>query len=186
MPSTTANSLFLMNYREKKIPEPILNNVITYENFGKDIIWLSSEGFVYRSNSNGKILQVFNSKPLKTPESIKNFIFSPDNKKIAYSSDFEIWIFFLEQQDCQPQKAMGEKVFLTRFSKKIDNCFWLTSHYLIFNVDNKIKIAEIDDRDRINIIELCEFKNPQLFFNQNDKKLYILSEGNLYQSKKLY
>ncbi len=101
---------------------------------------------------------------------------SSDKKKIVEFNNYEIWVSFLET---------GEKVFLTRFSEKIGKVFWLTSHYLIFNVEDKIKIAEIDDRDRINIIDLAEFKSPEIFWSEIDKKLYISSEGKLYLSENL-
>jgi hypothetical protein len=42
---------------------------------------------------------------------------------------------------------------------------------------------EIDERDKINIYDLAEFKEPKIFFN--DKKLYLLSEENLYASEPL-
>jgi len=114
-----------------------------------------------------------------------NFSFSPDLKKIVYFNNHEIWILFLEEKLGQPQKKVGEEIFLTRFSEKIGEVFWLTSHYLIFNTGNKIKIAEIDDRDRIQTWDLREFQSPKIFFNQKNKKLYLLGEGNLYVSENL-
>ena len=109
---------------------------------------------------------------------------SPDFNKILYLGNFEIWIFFLKDNLNQPQKKAGEKVFLTRFSEKIKDCFWLNSGYLIFNTDSKLKIAEIDDRDRINIYDLKDFENPKIFFNGNNKKVYILSNGKFFVSEK--
>jgi len=130
-----------------------------------------------------------NFKKLSAPAN--SFSFSPDLKKIVYFNNYEIWILFLEEKFGQPQKKAGEEIFLTRFSEKIGKVFWLTSHYLVFNTGNKIKIAEIDDRDRINIVDLfsikgqVKFENSKIFWNKNEKKLYILSEENLFVSKKL-
>jgi len=64
-------------------------------------------------------------------------------------------------------------LFLTRFSEKIGRIFWLTNDYLIFNVGDKIKIAEIDSRDQLNVIDLAEFNSPQIFWSQKDGKLYV-------------
>lgn len=111
--------------------------------------------------------------------------FSPDKKKLVYLSNSEVWVLFLKDELGQPQKRAGERLLVARFSEKISQVFWLTNHYLIFTTGDKIKIAEIDDRDGINIIDFAEFKSPQIFFNQTDKKLYVLSEGNLYTSEKL-
>ncbi len=116
-------------------------------------------------------------------ESIKGFESSYDSQKMVYFNDYEIWVLFLEKKYDQPQKEAGEKLFITRFSEKIDNLFWYTSHYLIFNVGDKIKVVEIDDRDKINIVDLAEFKKPKIFWS--NKKLYILSEENLYVSEEL-
>ncbi len=118
-------------------------------------------------------------------EPVKNFKFSPDSKKLLYFNDYEIWILFLEKITDSPQKEAGDQLFLTRFSEKIDEVFWYTNHYFIFNTGGKIKIAEIDDRDKINIVDLTNLKEPKIFWNQNNKKLYLLSEENLYTSEKL-
>jgi len=116
-------------------------------------------------------------------ESIKDFKSSPDLQKMVYFNDYEIWVLFLEKKYDQPQKENGEKLFITRFSKKIDNLFWYTGHYLIFNVGDKIKVVEIDDRDKINVVDLAEFKDPKIFWS--NKKLYVLSEESLYVSEEL-
>ncbi len=118
-------------------------------------------------------------------EPIKEVKISPDFKKLVYFSDSEIWILFLEEKFDHPYKKAGERLFLTRLSEKINQVFWYTSHYLIFVAGDKIKIAEIDDRDKINIVDFTEFKDPKIFFNQSDKKIYILSERNFYSSEKL-
>lgn len=143
----------------------------------QDFIFLRESQTLYRFNPDSKSFEKFF-------EPIKDLKISPDYKKIVYFSDYEIWILFLD--DYPPTfHRRGDRVFLTRFSEKLGEIFWYTSHYLIFNVEDKIKIAEIDDRDRINIVDIAEFENPKIFFNQNNKKLYILSEGNLYASDPL-
>lgn len=121
----------------------------------------------------------------KISDSVQDLAFSPDSQKIAYFNNYEISIFFLEQQYGQPQRHAFEKVFITRFSEKIDKVFWLTSHYLIFNAGDKIKVSEIDDRDEINIVDLAVFPNPKIFWNKGEKSLYLLSNGNFYKSSGL-
>ena len=124
-------------------------------------------------------------------ENINFLKISPDLKKIVYFSNSEIWILFLKEVVSQPIKKSGEKVFLVRLSEKINDVFWLNSDYLVFNTGNKIKVAEIDDRDRINMVDIAEFPptinggGPEIFFSQSSKKLYILSNGNLYTSETL-
>lgn len=136
-----------------------------------------------RENS---ILYMFNKEDLFFEELFKpakGFSFSPDKSKLAYFSEHEIWIIFLEKRYEQPQKEIGEKVFINRFSEKIDDLFWLTNYYLVFGTQDKIKICGTDDRSQINTIDLIELKNPKIVFS--NKKLYILSEESLYVSDEL-
>jgi len=113
---------------------------------------------------------------------------SSDKQKVIDASAYEIRVLFPEKENpLFPHSTLfpHREVFIARFSKKIGNIFWLTDHYLIFSVGNKIKIAEIDDRDKINIIDLAEFKDPEIFWDEKNKNLYVLSEGKLYLSKNL-
>lgn len=137
----------------------------------------------------GQTLYLFNPNPKsfeKFFDDIEDLKISPDVKKMVYFSNSEIWIMFLKEKYEQPPKKAEEKLFMLRLSERINDVFWLNSDYLIFNVATKIKIAEIDERDRINIIDIAEFENPEMFFNQSQKKLYILSNGNLYVSEILF
>lgn len=119
---------------------------------------------------------------------------SPDSTKLAYFSDSEIWVLFLKAEGLsQPLKTMGDKVFVARFSEKIGRVFWLTNHYLIFSCGDKIKVAEIDDRDKINIVDLVDLKSQEtqnnsnnytdFYFSRRDHKVYILNNGSLYVSE---
>lgn len=143
-----------------------------------DSLLLKENEDLYLFNPETKAFEKFFEKNKKLKS-------SPDLEKVVYSSDFELWILFSKEQHNQPSKKANEKLFLTRFSEKIGEIFWFGSHYLIFNSGNKIKIIEIDERDKINIVDLAEFKEPKIYFNQTDKKLYLLSDGNLFFSEKL-
>ena len=147
-----------------------------------EIIILGSQIFLQENN----VLYIFNKTQKsfeKFFEPIKDQSLSPDYKKIVYFNDYEIYILFLEKQYDQPEKETNEQLFLTRFSEKIENLFWYTNYYLIFNLGDKIKVIEIDERDKINIYILAQFKNPEIFWA--NKKLYILSEKKLYSSEEL-
>jgi hypothetical protein len=213
--SRTLNEI---NYIEKKILEPITENVLTATIINKDIYYIDIEGFVIKSDLSGNKeklniipfglkqetkyeLLIYNdyifikendtlylldddTKSFKKFfEPIKEQKLSSDSKKLVYYNNYEIYVLFLEKQYDPPQKEAKETLFITRFSEEIKNVFWYTDYYLIFNVGDKIKIAEIDDRDRINIIDLAEFKDSNIFFA--NKKLYVLSEDNLSVSDTL-
>ena len=168
---------------EKEIPKILPDDVLSYQIIQGKVIWLDKKGGFYQDDLEGKL-----PKEL-IAQNIKNFKISPDNKKIVYFNNYEIWILFLEADHVLAHQV-GEKVFLTRFSEKINDILWLNSNYLVFNIGDKIKISEIDDRDRINIIDLVPPTTTggglEMFWNQVDKKLYILTESKLYRSETLF
>lgn len=139
-------------------------------------------------NNNQKVVLdelLLDQETFQILEQMNGFKLSPDSKKLVYFSDYEIWVLFLKEKQNQPLKKAGQKLFLMRLSEKIKDVLWLNSYYLVFSVENKIKISEIDERDRINIIDLVEYENPEIFFNKKDKKLYVLSNEIWYQSQAL-
>jgi|SRR3989344_2314674 len=111
---------------------------------------------------------------------VKDLKISPDGQKILYYNDNEIMYSYLNSKT-------PEKIFLNRFSEKIGDCFWLNDNYLIFDLAGKIVISEIDNRDSINTITLAQAISPsdKILFNQEDEKLYILTENNILVSEKL-
>jgi hypothetical protein len=172
---------YLLKNQEKLTDKPIeIKKDKTYdlEVFG-DFIFLKEDSILYQYNFDSKSFE-------KIFEGLKGLKVSPDFEKLVYFSDFEIWILFLKNQSIAPYHLKREKIFLLRISEKIKDVFWLNSDYLIFNSQDKIKIIEIDDRDKINIFEIGEFENPKFFFNQNKKRIYILSGKNLYFSSPLF
>lgn len=110
---------------------------------------------------------------------------SPDAKKLAISRGSEIWVLYLQDSQDQPSHRAGDKVFLTRLSKDIDNLSWISSHYLAFSTDTDIQAIEVDDRDSVNAAHLAQFSDPKLFWQETLKTLAVLSQGNLYVSEKL-
>jgi len=141
-------------------------------------IFLKEENILFRFDYDLKKFE-------KIFEPIKSLEFSKDSKKLLFFNDYEIWIYYLKDILEQPSKKTGDSQLIARFSEKIDNCFWLNNYYLIFNVGEKLKIAEIDERDRIQIWDSASFQTPEIFLNQNSKELYILSGENLYKSEKI-
>lgn len=195
------------------LPSPLKKEVVALIISGDDVYYLDDSGFLFKNEvrlnlipheikketkyelevfgsnillEENDILYLFNQEQKsfqKLFQPIKSFKFSPDSQKLVYANGHEIWVLFLEKNYNRPQKEKGEKLFITRFSEELGNIFWYTNHYLIFKTNDKIKIAEIDDRDKINIVDLAEFKSPEIFWA--NKKLYVLSETNLYVSEEL-
>ena len=176
-----SGNLFKNNEKLNKDPFPVKQETDYILYVFRDnlpFIFLEENGNLYSFNNDSKSFEKFF-------DGIKGLRISPDQRKLAYFSDSEILILFLEDKPDQPSKKAGEKLSLIRLSERIEDCIWLNSDYVIFVVGNKIRISEIDERDRINIVDLKEYKEPEIFFNENSRKLYILSEGTLYQSETL-
>ncbi len=141
-------------------------------------IFLLEEETMYLFNQDEKIFEKFS-------ENINSLKISPDQKKIAYFSDSEIKILFLEEQTFQPRRQAMETIFLIRLSENIKDVFWINSNYLLFTTNNALKITEIDNRDQVNTIDLVTVENPEIFLNLQTKKLYLLDRGNLFVSEKI-
>jgi len=210
-----------MDLIKKELSLPLLKNVISYRIFNKNIYYLDSAGVLFKSDlafnqreaDSRYRLEIFPGFiSIMEEETLSLYRFNPetgdfekflkarelkmsaDKKKLTLVSSAEIWVLFLAEIFDQPQRKAGETTFLTRFSEKIENIFWLTSHYLIFSAGDKIKITEIDERGRINIVDLT-FKSPggspinpekpTIFLSNSDKKLYLLNNHTLYVSDAL-
>lgn len=146
--------------------------------FFSDFIFLQEDGVLYLLDKENKSWNIIF-------EGLQFIKVSPDNQKLVLSSDHEIQVFFLEENNYQPKIEKGERIFLLRFSEKIRDVFWLNPYYLIFGTENEVKIAEIDNRDKINTVRIAEFENPKIFWEPNQKRVYILSQENLWMSQPL-
>lgn len=161
----------------------ILTKATTTEDF---LVSQKINGESYYLDNSGKL---FKEQQKLTEMSFKTLKISPNFQKLALIQDYEIWLLFIEPQSSQPQRKANEQIYLTRFSKKIGEVFWYNSDYLLFNVGGEIKITEIDNRDRLNVADLIGFKESEtekfkIFFDQNNKKLYILNKENFLVSEK--
>lgn len=121
----------------------------------------------------------------KILDSVDKIKLSPDKRKLGISANSEIWLFFLEDIFEQSPKKSGEKLLLLRLSQKIQDFFWLNNGYLVFNAGQTIKIMEIDNRDKINIVDLAQFSDPEIFWEKVGEKIYVLNQNNLFSSEKL-
>jgi hypothetical protein len=120
---------------------------------------------------------------------VKGADISPDGTEIIYYDDNNIYISPL------PNVPVAKNT-IYKSADKINDCIWLNSSYIIFTSGNKIIISEIDYRGNINSTVLAEtvtisptqqikIENPQIFFNQQEGKLYILTNKTLLVSEKI-
>ena len=146
-----------------------------------NMLFLSTEEetqeILLKFDANKTIQKKFDSSSVLIP--------SPNKRKIAISNDSEIWMYYAEDQNDQPMKKAGDFAFLARYSAQPNNLAWLNDHEIIFTVGNSIKISEIDDRAPLNIADIATYPAPKLFWQEQNKTLTVLSEGNVFVSEKL-
>ncbi|MBN2197663.1 hypothetical protein JW698_00475 [Candidatus Wolfebacteria bacterium] len=118
--------------------------------------------------------------------SAEKFLFSPDNKKIAFlDKNGKINIYFLENFQRGINKKIGEIIELDFYKNlPIKNFFWYkNSSYLFIDYEpsekNKIDFIEIDDRLPINKYTLFE-EVSDFHYEINLNSLYFIRENNLF------
>ncbi|HUW71612.1 MAG TPA: hypothetical protein VMV66_00225 [Candidatus Humimicrobiaceae bacterium] len=173
--------VFKNDLRINETPFPVKPEAeYALEIFSDFIFLVAEDQALYWFSQETKSFEIFFDK-------IKDLKISPDKKKLAFFSSSEVWILFLRDEGV---KKTGEKLFLVRLSEKIGDVFWLNSDYLVLNSGNNLKIVEIDDRDRIQTWDIASTQSfnagGRIYFNGHNKKLYTLSDGNLFTSKKLF
>ncbi len=139
---------------------------------------------------------VFSSVPLEIGETAKTQFaalavqttsprISPDGRKRIYYDSGEIYYIAFE--------GALPPVLVRKSLAKISQVYWLNNDYLIFlegdpsNPSGQVNIiiSEIDTRGNINIVNLTTAIKPQLFFDQQDKKAYILTGKAVLVSERL-
>lgn len=118
-------------------------------------------------------------------DNVQEVIFSSDNKKLLIITSNEIWVLYLEEQKSQPQKQAGQKDLITRLSQEISQAMWhpYDNSHLIFTTRDKITIAEIDDRDKIHLIDFLTAQNPRIQYSAKTKQLYFTNDQKLFNAK---
>jgi hypothetical protein len=169
------------NKEEKLNQEPL---PIEEGEVEKQII-LGNEDILIKQDQNLFLLQKESGIFEKIDENNKLLAFSPDNKNIALANDFELWIYPKENNENQPQIEKNKKFFLTRYSKKINNLFWLNPYYLIFGAGDEINLIETDLRDYAQIWKLGVFQEPKIWFDSKSNQLIVFANNEFFISKSL-
>ncbi len=140
--------------------------------------YLDKLGYFYKENNNLYFFKNGTDDSEKIFDSVNSIRISPDSQKVLYCSDSEIWLL-------QPEKEGLKKTFLLRLSEKINDCLWFDSDYFIFSAGGKIKIAETDIRDKINIAEISDKNSSKIIFTEKTNQLYVLQNKTIFQSELL-
>lgn len=206
----------------------VLKKAAAFKASGNEIIWLGQDGFLKKSDLNGKnteqisqiALKIISKRPysievfsqnifLKENSSlllfdretksfkefygpVKELKLSPDGQKIIYFNDNEIFVYYLNNLPA----GLKNNALLAKLPEKIGDVYWLNSDYIIFNSADKIFVSETDSRGNINTMPLPEtliltdgknikVKMPDIFFDQQNKRLYVLTQNQLTFSDKI-
>ena len=135
-----------------KISESVPSKIITFDSY----IFLKSGKQLYRFSGEKQSFD-------KVSDDVVGLKPSPDANKIVYFNEHEVWIL-----------SNKKKIFLTRLSDTIRDIFWLNPYYLIIQLNDGIKIAEIDNRSNINTYTIFKGGLKKVLYDGDAKVLYIL------------
>lgn len=125
----------------------------------------------------------------KVIDDAQQLTFSIDGKKLLIYNENEIWVRYMENILEQPTKKLGELQIVIHSLEKIGKAFWITDHYLMFNTNGNIKIAEIDDRDKTQVWDFVGLSNdkiiPKIHWDGKLKELFFFNNDSIYSSQSL-
>jgi len=157
-----------------------LSNYRIITNDGRNFLLLADSGELYMLKRGESIFR-------KIAEQVVNAQMSYDNKKITWSSNSEIWVYWLADILIQPYHLADNKELITRFSQKISQViFYPDNEHLAFVIGNQIKIIELDGRDRRNIIDFINTPDPEIYFDEKNGYFYYLTGEQLFRLKLPY
>ena len=165
---------------EALVKEPItINPKSSYE-----IISYWNKVFILE---NKKILSV-----VTEDQQLKNLITSDSEikfngffDKIALYNDSSLWLYLLKDYET-PFFAKTDSLVLINKYNRINDFSWIGGEYFaLLDNNNQTQISEVDNRDKINTFTAYAPDATRVWFDQNSKKLYILSQNNLLLSSKL-
>jgi len=160
---------------------PILQNNIKKTNLvigPNGQIALVADNLLYLYKRDDRIFEIIQND-------IHDAFFSPDGKKLLIMGSNEIWVIYLDKQTSQPQKEIGQKDLIVRLGQPILQVIWhpADSSHIIFTTQDAIKIAEIDNRDNINLSDFINAQNPWIQYIAKTKKLYFTDQQKLFNVK---
>ncbi|MCL5004545.1 MAG: hypothetical protein M1170_01200 [Patescibacteria group bacterium] len=116
-------------------------------------------------------------------DNVKNFSFSPDNKKIALiKTNGEIEIYFIEDWYKNIKKKAGDTASFTLENKElIENAYWYKDsfHLFIEYEDQSVSFMEIDDRLPFNQFSVLA-ESDSAYYDIGQNLLYFIQNKTLY------
>lgn len=105
--------------------------------------------------------------------------YSDDGKKLLFYTGNEIAVYFNQNWEAQPFRALDSIVQVARFSTPIKNVQWAEDYeHVIFSLGKSIKMIELDNRDRRDLTDLLTLDTPplQILSRFGADTLYVVLE----------
>lgn len=168
-----------ITFNDISIPENSFLSIHTFDQYRIAIITPNKELFLHNEEKE-KGEYYFG----KIDDNVNSLQFSNDGEKMLYWKDNEILATMLRDWEAQPIRKKGDKIFVTRFSSAIKNVQWLEDYEnILFSNNNIVKVAELDNRDHINITDVINFPDyvpvdRDLIYDKSNQLLYTRSNKN--------
>ena len=191
---------------------PVIKNSVAFNATNSSIIWLSTAGLLWQSDSTGKNPIKLTTTPIKISKvgtykilisEQKTFVVANGNLLLlnTKTSNLDLFSSFAKDAKLSPDgknivyfddnhiyislasKSSGENNPVYTSSDLFGNLQWINNDYVVFTAGDKIIISEIDYRGNINKIIL-----PQKITLVPDKEIAITNPKILFnqQTGKLY
>jgi len=95
-----------------------------------------------------------------------NIVWTNESSNVLYYNDFELWVYNFDTQ---------QSSLLTRLGEGINKSYWYTDNkYIVYQTYNKLRIIELDSRDRRNDIVVTEINEiTDSFLSGDGEKIYL-------------
>jgi len=152
--------------------------IIVYDQDRITLLNASHDLYVYNKAETGTYFHELSDSALGSQ-------FSDDGKKLLFWNDHEISAYFTRKWEVPPQRSENEDMSITRFSDPIKNVQWTRDYeHALFTVDKKIKIIELDNRDKRNMMDVLMLNDDSTLLVSNfaDGKLYYTEKNDQGQN----
>lgn len=113
--------------------------------------------------------------------SIDGAQFSNDGKKLLFWNDREVFVYFTEKWESQPQRIEDTTLQVAHFFDPIKNVQWTKDYeHILFSQGTELKTLSIDTRGGQEgfILKTLSLKNAQIFMSGRDNKIYFTDTQN--------
>jgi len=146
--------------------------------------------FIYNKifiNENNERLFLLEDKEFQTILNLNNYFeYSEWDGKILINTGNEIWAYFSKETYYPEFVAQNTLKLIARFQNSIKDLNFINDKYYLFLKDGNLLVSEFDYRDKINIFTIANnTENSKVFFNYDNKNIYIFEDNNLYLINKI-